>query len=488
MAELDYLIQALQPKEERLAQDPFYGIGRGVASVDLQPKKWNPASQYSKIFKYYVDQGVKPDKADKLAKTDINNQPQDLIDYKDWKKTQLLKAAQGFTSNLFGGIGLDRADRAEANDLGLISRAVQSDSSGRQEMMKELESNNPRFKKALGLYDLAKTLQDEESQRSINKELKIEALKSYNKAQGDKYVKYPKGNLKLGGNGLLEYAAGGDSTAPQVFGAPQTQSSGIKTIDELTRDAAAQAPDLGISGGDTNEFIQNKLRNTYKRQEANTKEIDRNYEKLQNLKADLDKVSAAIDSAGATGSWQGGFQEFFDKNAPNILPGDPFGSDKREAARGDLAGQKVAAVQSNFTPGQGALSDKESSAIFQAGVSTDNTPQKNRAILNKIQKKADLQEDYLSFKNAWNSEIGDFRYMQDAWDNYKKLGQVFVPDGQGGVDINPNRKSWREFDFTQLVGANQRQPQATSSASDLLRQRRGQLVTAPDGRKFEIVD
>jgi hypothetical protein len=114
----------------------------------------------------------------------------------------------------------------------------------------------------------------------------------------------------------------------------------------------------------------------------------------------------------------------------------------------DSLAQKGIAL--NRVAGSGALSDFESRALFNAFLSKDKTPAENQAILDKIIRTKAVNDEYLSFKENWINTFGSDQGSEIAWQGYKKVAPILVPDQQGQLQFNPMRKPWQEFDLGKL--------------------------------------
>lgn len=114
---------------------------------------------------------------------------------------------------------------------------------------------------------------------------------------------------------------------------------------------------------------------------------------------------------------------------------------------------KPDALRAQKVPGMGAMSDFESKQFFAAAPGSDKTPEQNSALIRKIQQAAQIEQQYADFVESYVEDKGTDVGAQQAWDKYKR---EVMPEIFSGT-----------------------QSQATSG---------GDVITAPDGKKFRFID
>lgn len=238
----------------------------------------------------------------------------------------------------------------------------------------------------------------------------------------------------------------GDTKTDNTTGSPG--SSLRKSLEQKRIDAAMEAQGL-VTPGDVNEYVANKLRLETKDTERALKDLAAKRESSRMLDEIAIEADMAIKKAGNTGGLGGGVKRFGD-SVLSIIPGLGDAADQRMAGDSLLDSLAQKGISLNRVAGSGALSDFESRALFDAFLGKDKTPAQNQAILDKIVRTKAVNDEYLSFKENWINNYGSDQGSDVAWQGYKKVAPILVPDQQGQLQFNPMRKPWQEFDLGQL--------------------------------------
>lgn len=154
---------------------------------------------------------------------------------------------------------------------------------------------------------------------------------------------------------------------------------------------------------------------------------------IQNL---AQTAQAGIDLAGQTG--------FF----PSIASGyeklmSALGSpEAAQQTQGDslLNSIKPEIVKMSRTPG--AVSDLEMQSYIESGPSTQNTPEQNIVLTERIRELGKLENEYADFLSAYrDANNGSTINADKLWNEYRAAVPLF--DGSG--NINSQRVPWQEF-------------------------------------------
>lgn len=245
-------------------------------------------------------------------------------------------------------------------------------------------------------------------------------------------------------------------------------SPGRQTLEDKRRAAVFEGRSMGITKGDLNEYANSKLKLESKDTERALKDLAAKRE----MSRQLDEISAeadmAIKKAGNTGGLGAGVKRFGD-SVLSIIPGLGDAADQRMAGDTLLDSLAQKGIALNRVAGSGALSDFESRALFDAFLSKNKTPEQNAAILDKIVRTKTVNDEYLNFKENWINTFGSDQGSDVAWQGYKKVAPILVPNQQGELQFNPMRRPWQEFDLNELEllgrSADQEKPLGSSGKS-----------------------
>jgi len=150
-------------------------------------------------------------------------------------------------------------------------------------------------------------------------------------------------------------------------------------------------------------------------------------------------AKAGISEAGTTGPYNTLAHAY--ENIANL-----FGS--QEAAkqlRGDATLSSIAPELIKMSRSPGAVSDFESKLYLGAGPNTNQTPETNALLANKMEELGKLNLDYADFLEAFKqANAGNTSGAASKWAEYRTKFPLFVGD-ENNMQLNTNRPSWQEY-------------------------------------------
>lgn len=182
----------------------------------------------------------------------------------------------------------------------------------------------------------------------------------------------------------------------------------------------------------------------------------------KSLKEDEDKVSGLKDSAAKA-------REFMELNKRVST-----GSALDKTGVGQWAGSfgadnaRMQSITSEIAPhmrpeGSGASSDFDAKQFVKATQSVDKPKATNDMIGNATIARAEREAEYLDYRQQYNTQN---RTLQDSarhWKEYVNANPIFNPNPtvKGAIELNPNRKDWKEW-FSEK-NKSENQPAGTQS-------------------------
>jgi hypothetical protein len=162
------------------------------------------------------------------------------------------------------------------------------------------------------------------------------------------------------------------------------------------------------------------------------------------------KGREGIAKAGNTGTFGASTYEKVIAGLSGILPGSQEEALTQSAGDAKLMETRQLTGAINRIVGSGAMSDRESQALFASAMSPDQTVSQNEALLRGYENGLKIMKEHNEFMNYFIDKTGgNPETAQAMWELYKKSNPAVAQDPKTG-DYKPNEKRipWQKFDFT----------------------------------------
>jgi hypothetical protein len=234
---------------------------------------------------------------------------------------------------------------------------------------------------------------------------------------------------------------------------------------------------LGVPGGAAADAAMKLLESDRLLMKGDVQDLEKKREKLSKLDNLIDTAEVAIKGAGETGGPLGGIRNI--ASAVYSLAPTAGGAVERQqrAAEKQLASLAPDTLSIAKEAGTGALSDKDMQVYLGSGVSGENTPLENKAILEKLKNIRDVGREYTDFREWYRTKYNSLTGAAQKWEEYKRENPIVI-DGEW----NKNRDSWQSF----VLGESKpKESRAVSSDRDAMRAE-AQALRAAGRSKSEI--
>lgn len=144
----------------------------------------------------------------------------------------------------------------------------------------------------------------------------------------------------------------------------------------------------------------------------------------------MQTFEAAMERQGGSG----GLSRF----VPDVLAGlDPELADMMQASS--------FMVPKMREPGSGATSDFDARMFEKATIGRDKPTETNQRIIQARKAAADNVIAKADFLEAFRADNGHIRGAEAAWRRYLQDNPIFDPNNTKDMQLNPNRRDWREY-------------------------------------------
>jgi len=158
----------------------------------------------------------------------------------------------------------------------------------------------------------------------------------------------------------------------------------------------------------------------------------------------LDLVSTAkagMSLAGVTGNFQGL------RHAADYVM-SPFSEDAAAKLQGDTLLSSIAPQLVQMSRSPGAVSDYETKLYLGSGPSTNNTPEANAILAQKLEDLGKLNLDYADFLDTYREINSSTTGAAKKWSEYRQAFPIFDPKTN---ELNTDRPSWQDY-FNSIGG------------------------------------
>lgn len=147
--------------------------------------------------------------------------------------------------------------------------------------------------------------------------------------------------------------------------------------------------------------------------------------------ANLNQFERAMNRQGGSDTW-------IDRYAPEFIASfDPESAEMMSAT--------AALTPTMREPGSGAASDADMRLFERATVRRGIPTETNKRIIAARKTAAQNMIDKVDFMEAYRADNGHVRGAETAWNRYLSANPIFAQDDPDALELNPNRKSWKEF-------------------------------------------
>lgn len=249
-----------------------------------------------------------------------------------------------------------------------------------------------------------------------------------------------------------------------------------ETLQEKKQRLIKEGRRMGMTGNAAMEYASSLTKVDDIANKEAQKKIDEARAKAAQLAELANTAEAGVAGAGVTGGAGWGVRNALSKVYATVSPEE----EKQRTAQGVLDSIAPELVKMNRSPG--AVTDYETKLYLGSGPSSQNTPEVNAVLVDKIKNIAALEEERANFIEDFVTRYGSAREAEKYWNQYKKANPIFIKDPETGeYVINQNRTPIQEFDFAQAASGVKRKGSSGSWADK-------PIVKGPDGNEYVFVD
>lgn len=217
------------------------------------------------------------------------------------------------------------------------------------------------------------------------------------------------------------------------------------SLNDIRRGLIQQGIEQGLPGGAAQKEASDQMAALRAGDTTAVKRVEAARQKAALLAELSNTAEAGVQGAGVTGGFGWGLRDTLSKMTALVSPEEQ----SQRTSQGILDSVSPEIVKLNRSPG--AVSDYETRLYLGAGPSSQNTPELNKALVEKMKVLSGLESEYADFLDAYMAEKGTIMPTADApgaerlWAAYKSANPLFVQGNDGAFQPNTNRPSWREF-------------------------------------------
>jgi hypothetical protein len=169
-------------------------------------------------------------------------------------------------------------------------------------------------------------------------------------------------------------------------------------------------------------------------------EANQGSQKAQEILTNVDRIMAANNDA-PSGSFAG-------LKLMGAKLASPFSNDMQRMA---TAGQDIESAQNSITasirtPGEGSISNFERELYAKTVPGLSATPKGREVIAEATRALAQNRIDHANFLSEYSvTHNGLLNGANEAWNQYLAKNPAIIDNGKGGMAVNPNRGSYRDY-------------------------------------------
>ena len=169
------------------------------------------------------------------------------------------------------------------------------------------------------------------------------------------------------------------------------------------------------------------------------KEASAAREKAQRLSELAQTAEAGVSGAGETGGFGWGARNALSSMYATISPEE--NNQRTAQALLDSIGPEIVKMSRS----SGAVSDFETKLYIGAGPNSQNTPEANRMLIEKLRTLSQIEGDHADFLDAFRDQQGSMKGAGAMWQKYVRAYPLFTTQADGSIVANTNRPSWQDF-------------------------------------------
>lgn len=199
---------------------------------------------------------------------------------------------------------------------------------------------------------------------------------------------------------------------------------------------------MGLTPNAAQEYADKNLATSTAMNKEAVKKIEAARSRASKLKELAAVADAGIQGAGQTGGPLWGLHDALSSAYSLISPEET----QQRRAQAILESIEPEIIAASRPAGVGAMSDREMKSYLGAGPSSTKLPAENKALTEKMNNVAALEQEYGDFLEAYLEDKGDPIGADKAWAEYKAANPILL-----NGEWNTNRMPWQEY-FSQRRG------------------------------------
>lgn len=353
---------------------------------------------------------------------------------RDRREALIATALGGLTSGFFGGLDTNYRNRQESLYQDILTDALRTGELGEKPegLDEALFGKADRMTK---LFALVNEIKDRDTKQAAEAALEAKIVDAY--LDNPREAARAEAMLKARNSAEIQEIA-----TPVEELETNIASSGSRA--PLADRIKSTALDLIESGEATPSQAYQTARDIHKADSKLLSETKTRADALYQGADELENLALqgqkTIDRAGQTGGTfaPGGIGDKLSYLWSFLSPDERA----QRAAQGEMQGMTSDIIKGARPPGAGAMSDPEMMAYLKSGISAQNEPDQNRAIVAKLQNVAALNREKAGYLDWYAENYGTTDGMNELWNEYKRQEPLIVEDDKGELVWNTERRPW----------------------------------------------